>query len=165
MARVPDPSTIVPPPDEVDSPFDPHVSGVDYGALDSLVGYALRRAQILIYQDFLHALAPWQITPPRFSALTLIARNPGMKQSELAQLLGIARSGVVMLTDGLEALGLARRVASSTDRRAYELELTETGREALVDIEAAARAHDARVTAGLSKAEKAALMHLLAKLG
>ena len=36
--------------------FDPHVPGVQYGALDDLVGYAIRRAQILIYEDFLAAL-------------------------------------------------------------------------------------------------------------
>lgn len=145
--------------------FEPHVPGIDYGVLDRLVGYALRRAQILVYEDFQQALLPWQITPPRFSALVLIARNPGMKQTELANLLGIARSGVVMLTDGLEALGLVQRVASPTDRRAYQLALTEQGQRALADIEAAVAEHDARVSSRLTDAEKQALMRLLAKLG
>ena len=152
-----------PPPAE--EPFDPHLPGFDYGVLDELVGYALRRAQLLIYQDFQQALVPWQITPPRFSALVLIARNPGLKQSDLAQLLGIARSGVVMLADDLQALGHVKRVDSPTDRRAYRLELTERGRKALKEIEAAVLAHDARVAARLSAAEKATLMRLLAKLG
>ncbi len=155
----------VPPMEEVAPGFDPHVPGVNYGVLDGLVGYALRRAQILVYEDFLQSLAPWQITPPRFSALVLIARNPGMKQTELANLLGIARSGVVQLTDGLEALGLVRRVASPTDRRAYQLALTEAGQTALTEIEAAVRAHDQRVSSRLAETEKAQLMRLLAKLG
>src|SRR3546814_5503574 len=66
--------------------FDPHVAGIEYGALDSLVGYAIRRAQILIYEDFLAALQPWDITPQRFSALTLIAANARLKLTELAQI-------------------------------------------------------------------------------
>jgi DNA-binding MarR family transcriptional regulator len=146
-------------------PFDPQVPGIDYGVLDDLVGYALRRAQLLIYEDFQQALAPWQITPPRFSALVLIARNPGLKQTDLAQMLGIARSGVVMLADDLQALGYVRRADSPSDRRAYRLELTERGRKSLKEIEAAVLAHDARVSSRLSASEKATLLRLLGKLG
>lgn len=165
MTRTTAPVPIAPPVNDMEGRFEPRVAGVDYGVLDGLVGYALRRAQILIYEDFQQSLAPWRITPPRFSALTLIARNPGMKQSELAHLLGIARSGVVMLTDGLEELGFVRRVASPTDRRAYQLELTEQGQHALVEIEAAVRAHDVRASSRLSGADKAELMRLLGALG
>lgn len=32
--------------------FVPHIPGIDYDILDELVGYALRRAQIVIYEDF-----------------------------------------------------------------------------------------------------------------
>lgn len=154
-----------PAPDEISGGFNPHVAGIDYGALDEHVGYALRRAQIKVYEDFLATLAPWQITPPRFSALTLIARNPGMKQTELANLLGIARSGVVMLTDGLAALGLVARIPSASDRRVYLLELTENGKNTMLDIEAAVSTHDERISSRLSAAEKAQLLGLLAKLG
>src|SRR5690606_37333978 len=85
--------------------FDPHVAGVEYGALDELVGYAIRRAQILIYEDFLAALEPWDITPQRFSALTLIAANADLKLTDLARILGIARSGAVQLANQLQDLG------------------------------------------------------------
>ena len=165
MARSTSTQRSLPPSDEIGPGFESHVPGVDYGILDNLVGYAVRRAQILVYDDFLQALAPWDITPPRFSALVLIARNPGMKQTELAQLLGIARSGVVMLTDGLEALGYVRRVASKTDRRAYMLELTSAGSKALAAIEETVREHDARISSRLSDSEKSKLIQLLARLG
>ncbi|MCG8443485.1 MAG: hypothetical protein MI723_16905, partial [Caulobacterales bacterium] len=32
--------------------FTPHVEGVDYGILDTLLGYAIRRSQIRVYSDF-----------------------------------------------------------------------------------------------------------------
>jgi len=165
MARFTSSLRPLPPSEEIGPRFESHVSGVDYGALDNLVGYAVRRAQILVYEDFLQALAPWDITPPRFSALVLIARNPGMKQTDLAHLLGIARSGVVVLTDGLEALGYVRRVSSKTDRRAYMLELTPAGSKAISAIEGAVLEHDARVSSRLSQSEKSKLIQLLAKLG
>ena len=46
--------------------FVAHVPGIQYGVLDSLVGYAVRRAQIRMYETFIVALEPWGITPPRF---------------------------------------------------------------------------------------------------
>src|SRR5690606_26563340 len=66
------------PSDRLES-FLAQVPGVDYGVLDDLLGYALRRAQLRIYQDFFEALDAWDITPPRFSAMTLIHHNRGMK--------------------------------------------------------------------------------------
>lgn len=145
--------------------FDPHVPGVDYGVLDELVGYAIRRAQILIYEDFLAALAPWDITPQRYSALTLIAANPDLKLTELARILGIARSGAVQLADQLQDLGYVRRHEAAKDRRAYALRLTESGRRAYADITRAVREHDARVSAGLDDGERALLVSLLGRLG
>ena len=61
------------------------VPGVDYGPLDGLLGYALRRAQNALYLDFYRATAAWDVSPQRFAALVLIARNPGLRQGLLAQ--------------------------------------------------------------------------------
>jgi len=145
--------------------FDPHVPGVEYGVLDELVGYAIRRAQILIYEDFLAALAPWDITPQRFSALTLIAANPRLKLTELARILGIARSGAVQLVDQLQALGYVSREEAAGDRRAYSLVATPAGKRAHVEITRAVRAHDTRISARLGAAERAQLIALLGQLG
>ena len=43
--------------------FVAHVPGIQYGVLDSLMGYAVRRAQIKQYEAFIAALEPWGITP------------------------------------------------------------------------------------------------------
>lgn len=146
-------------------PFVPHVPGVEYGVLDELVGYAIRRAQILIYEDFLAALAPWDITPQRFSALTIIAANPGLKSTELARILGIARSGAVQIVDQLEVLGYVTRAQAPDDRRAHCLTLTSAGRRAYAQIAEAVRAHDARISARLNADERRSLIELLGRLG
>jgi DNA-binding MarR family transcriptional regulator len=145
--------------------FGAQVPGVDYGVLDDLVGYAIRRAQIRIYQDFLDALGQWSITPPRFSAMTIIDRNPGLKLTHLAAAMGIARSGAVEVVDALEKLEYVRRVDAPADKRAFALELTGPGRAALKGITAAIRRHDARISSRLSAAELEELHRLLALLG
>jgi len=145
--------------------FDPHVAGVEYGALDSLVGYAIRRAQISIYEDFLAALAPWDITPQRFSALTLIAANAELKLTDLARILGIARSGAVQLVDQLQAMGYVTRREAVADKRAYALALTTVGRRAHASITRAVQAHDQRISAQLSDTERKQLIALLGRLG
>lgn len=145
--------------------FVPHVTGIDYGPLDGLVGYAIRRAQLVIYDDFMQALAPWELSPQRYSALTIIARNPGLKQTELGRIIGIARSGVVTVTNALEALGYVERADSAQDKRAFALRLTRRGAQALSKIEQAVHQHDERIAARLTADEKATLLRLLARIG
>lgn len=140
------------------------VEGIAYGALSDLLGYRLRRAQIRIYQDFLDVMDPWSITPPRFSAMTLIRSNTGMKLTELARAMGIARSGAVEVVNSLEKLGYVRRSDSPTDRRAYALELTSQGNEVLDTATDLIKAHDARVSSRLSADEREQLRALLDKL-
>jgi len=144
--------------------FDPHVPNIDYGLLDTLVGYALRRAQFRIYEDFVVSLARWHITPPRFSALVIISRNPHLKLTELARILGIARSGAVLLVDALQDMRLVERRPAAGDRRAYSLVLTPAGRKTLEAAKQAVMEHDAHVSSALSTEEQATLKALLARL-
>lgn len=145
-------------------PFLVHVPGIQYGVLDTLTGYAVRRTQLRMYEQFIEALAPWHITPPRYSALVIISLNPGLKLTQLAQILGIARSGAVILVDALADLGYVSRDPMPEDRRAFSLQLTERGRTDLERITAAVQAQDARATATLDAHERATLHTLLYKL-
>jgi DNA-binding MarR family transcriptional regulator len=147
-----------------DGLFNPHVPGIDYGVLDTLIGYGVRRAQIAIYNDFLPALDAWNITPPRFSAMVIIHHNKGLKLTELAQVLGIARSGVVALADTLTDMGYVERLEVPGDRRAYGLALTALGRKDLRQIEQAVVQQDQNATQRLTAAERQQLLKLLDKL-
>lgn len=147
-----------------DAPRPDRLPGIDYGVLDDLVGYAIRRAQLTIYDDFIRALAAWDITPPRFSALVIIANNPGLKLTALAAALAVARSGAVILADTLQARGLIARQDSSTDRRAWGLHLTPKGETLLRQITQAVREHDARMASRLDDTERATLLRLLNRL-
>jgi DNA-binding MarR family transcriptional regulator len=144
--------------------FVAHVPGVQYGVLDSLMGYAIRRAQIKTYETFIVALEPWGITPPRFSAMVIVSLNPGLKLTQLAKIMGIARSGAVILVDALEELGYMERQPAPEDRRAFSLALTEKGKQDLVQISQIVTEQDKQVIEPLSGDEKQELHRLLIKL-
>ena len=144
--------------------FEARIPGIDYGVLDSLVGYALRRAQLNLYEDFIRSLAHWNITPPRFSALVVIAHNPDLKLTELARVLNVARSGAVTVVDALSELGYVARHDSATDKRAFRLLLTAKGKKALSAITSAVQAHDKRIVSMLTSDEQAQLMALLGRM-
>lgn len=144
--------------------FNASVEGVEYDVLDELVGYAVRRAQLCIYEDFAATMEAEEITPQRFSSLVIIESNPGISQTRLAEVMGIARSGVVAIIDGFEKKGLVERQASD-DRRSYSLTLTREGARQLKRYKQAVKAHDERISVALTPAEKKQLRALLRKLG
>ncbi|HIV71702.1 MAG TPA: MarR family transcriptional regulator [Candidatus Aquabacterium excrementipullorum] len=160
--RTATPEVYLPPAE--DAPFNPRVPGIDYGVLDGLLGYAVRRAQIVQYELFIASLARWNITPPRFSALVIISLNPNLKLTELANVLGIARSGAVALINSLESIDYVRRVPCPTDKRALGLELTDRGRADLDAIIAAVIDQDKRSGQSLNADERAQLITLLGKI-
>jgi DNA-binding MarR family transcriptional regulator len=104
------------------------------------------------------------LDPAQTGVLHLIARAPGRSQQALADQLGVAASRVVALVDGLESRGLLARRRSATDRRTYELHLTDDGQALLTRLREVAKAHETDVTTALSTDERAQLVELLTKV-
>jgi len=138
------------------------VPGLDYDVLDGLLGYALRRAQVGMFLAFHAATRGQDITPPRFTALVIVAANPGIGQSALGQVLGIARSGAMMLTDWMEGRGLVER--RRNDGRSWGVHLTPRGEKLLAAMKRRVAAEDRKRAAVLSAAERRELLRLLEKL-
>jgi DNA-binding MarR family transcriptional regulator len=90
----------------------------------------LRRAQLAVFQDFGEALADLGLRPAQFGVLSVLDRNPGVKQSHVCAALGIRHANFVSIIGSLERRGLVQRAASATDRRSKSLSLTPTGRGA-----------------------------------
>src|ERR1700721_3469075 len=93
------------------------------GELSELLGYSLKRAQLKVFEDFLHCVAPLQLTPAQFSVLLLLDKNPGRNQTEIANTLGILRPNFVALLHGLESRELRARTRSTNDRASHILRL------------------------------------------
>lgn len=115
-------------------------------------------------QRFAERLEPLGLTPPLAGVLRLVAQNPAMNQSNLADRLGTSPSWIVALVDDLEERGLLSRTRSSEDRRVQELRLTSGGREVLAEVAEIARAHDRELTAALTRDQERQLHQLLSEV-
>lgn len=137
---------------------------VDMAALEQFLGYPLRRAQLVAFQEYARAVGPQGIPPAQFSVLTVAAANPGISQITLAGALAIEPSRMVALLDALEQRGFATRAPSKTDRRSHGISLTRKGLAALAQLTVAAEESNRRVTARLSAKERDTLAALLRRL-
>ncbi|MDJ0389452.1 MarR family transcriptional regulator [Roseomonas sp. E05] len=88
----------------------------------------------------------------------------GLRQKDLAALMGIEGPSLVRLLDGLCAQGLLRREADTADRRAHRLILSEEGRAAVARIEARLAAIERDLLDGLTDAELAPCAAVLKRL-
>ena len=142
----------------------PRVHGLDYDVLDGLLGYAIRRAQVAMFLAFHQATRGLEITPPRFTALVIVGANPGISQTTLGNVLGIARSGAMALTDWFESHQLVERRRKPGDGRAWGLRLTRRGEQLVARMKQNVVAEDQRRAAVLGSPERKELLRLLNKL-
>ncbi|MCP3403777.1 MarR family transcriptional regulator [Bradyrhizobium sp. CCGB20] len=133
--------------------------------LDALVGhagYAVRRFQIWIFQDFIKTLGEVDIRPTQYSVLTVIGTNPGLSQMAVAKRLGIERARLVHLLDSLEQRRLVKRIKSKADRRSHALHLTAPGERALAKFKLLAAEHERHVEEKIGKENRERLLQILA---
>jgi DNA-binding MarR family transcriptional regulator len=124
---------------------------INLGPLPSLSGFMLRLAQLAIFNDFITSCRRFDIRPAQYSVLTVIENNPGINQTELSHALAIKRANLVGLIDDLERRGLVQRRRAARDRRTFGMFLTSHGAALMLDVHAAVRAHDRRMTRRLGK--------------
>jgi len=134
---------------------------LDQSALQRLVGYSLRRAEVTMRQHFTRTLADWDIRGAEYSVLVLMASNELVTQADLGEALNIKRPNMVSLIERLEKRGLIARKVHEHDRRNHILSLTEKGEALLADIEGPVQELDKRITACWSVRERAQVVALL----
>lgn len=137
---------------------------VDLGPLNDFVGYRLRRAQLSVFAGFELALRGIGLSPGQLSVLVVIARNPGLTQSEVCAALGIQRANFTPLFHELEAKSLAIREVLPADRRSNALRLTPVGRQVLGRALLLHERLEKRITSCLGEEGHSQLLGLLHKL-
>lgn len=142
---------------------------IDRGPLPGYYGYNLRIAQVAVFEDFAKIVGRMadrmgELTPGRFSLLTLLKHNPGINQTDLSRAVGLDKSTLTPALDQLERNGLILRQRTATDRRTYALSLSEKGKTLLDDLNAKVLQHEQNIVASLSSSERATLLRLLKKI-
>ncbi|AKF51274.1 MarR family transcriptional regulator [Pseudomonas syringae pv. aptata] len=133
-------------------------------ALDDLIGYAMRRAQLKLFQNLIGRLSTHDLRPAQFSALAIIEQNPGLMQADLAKALAIEPPQVVPLLNKLEERALAVRVRCKPDKRSYGIFLSKSGETLLRELKQIAVDSDLESTAALDQKERQDLLRLLKKV-
>jgi DNA-binding MarR family transcriptional regulator len=118
------------------------VVSINFGPLATWVGFNLRMAQEAAFQAFSRRSQDVGESPGRFATLTLIARNPGISQTELSHANGRDKSSLTPVVEDLVRRGLVERKRLNHDRRAYCLNLTREGKKTLTMLTRAARRHE-----------------------
>jgi DNA-binding MarR family transcriptional regulator len=129
-----------------------------------MVGFRLRAAQLVMYDDFLREAPVLGLTPGQFAILLLVEHNPGLTQQSLSDGIRIEKSTLVVRLHRLEERGLLRRVRSNNDRRSNVLEVTAEGKKSLRSMITFVRQHEDRVLSELKPTERQQLLKLLGKV-
>ncbi len=139
----------------------PRTSGVTALAdpMATRLGYQLRRASVLMMADLDTHLAPTGLRPAEVSILLLIGANPGCRQGEVGEMLGIKRSNMVPLIAGL--IGKQLVIRARADGRSTALSLTTKGRAMGQSVNRLIDRHEAAFRARL---DNQAVTDLLASL-
>lgn len=132
---------------------------------NDMPGHLARRFQQIAVAVFLAEVedAGFDLTPVQYAALAAIKLNPGIDQATLAGLIAYDRTTITGVVDRLVQKGLLLRHASSRDRRARELQVTDAGKRTLRGITPAVEAAQRSMLRGLTENERADLMRLLRK--
>jgi len=95
------------------------------------------------------------------AGLVVLAAEYPLSQLEAAGRLGVDRTTMVALVDGLEAKGLVERHRSSQDRRKNTVQLTPTGQDTLRKAEHARKEMERQFLAPLSPSDANQLIRAL----
>jgi len=137
---------------------------IDFGPLANWVGFHLRIAQTASFQAFVREAREVDLSPGRFATLMLIGRNPGISQTALAAANGRDKSTLTPILEDLERRGFIVREKMKTDRRSYQLTLTDAGKKMLDQLTACAKRHDDNLDRIIGAKDRAKFLKILQKI-
>src|SRR5215470_10555473 len=137
---------------------------INFGPLAHWVGFNLRMAQEAAFQAFSHLSQEIGESPGRFATLTLIARNPGISQTELSLANGRDKSSLTPVVEDLVKRGLVERKRMDSDRRTYRLNLTPSGKKVLTMLTRCARRHERNLDRVIGERDRKRFIQILKKI-
>jgi DNA-binding MarR family transcriptional regulator len=140
------------------------VESIKFGPLATWVGFNLRMAQEHAFEAFSRRSREVGGHPGRFATLTLIARNPGISQTELSHANGRDKSSLTPVVEDLVRRGLVERRRTRADRRAYRLNVTPAGRQALTMLMRCARQHERVLDRIIGARDRKRFLQILKKI-
>jgi DNA-binding MarR family transcriptional regulator len=143
----------------------PHVDGdEDIGEIRNIVGFHIRLAYGAVYRHFTETFAHLELTQKQVSVLWLVDDHPGIAQTDLAQRMRMDRATTMAIVNRLESRDYLVRGKSKTDGRKQTLNLTRSGRKALVTAKSAIQQHEQWLKSRFTEREVAKLVEMLTRI-
>ena len=127
------------------------------------LAWLLGQAHYALLSEVNAAFAPLGLSSRGYHVLAA-ALTGEHTQSELADLVGLDKTTMVVTVDELEAAGLAERRPSETDRRARVIVVTKAGEEKVTEAREVIKAIQAGVLETLPERQRAIFLDSLATL-
>src|SRR3954447_19369859 len=141
----------------------PHAAGDCPDCLAGALTWLLSQAHYALARELTGALEPLGLTMRGYQVLATAAQG-AFTQKELADMVGLDKTTMVVTIDELEGAGLAERRPSTTDRRARVIGVTKAGRRNVIQGQELVERVQADVLASLRAAERHAFLGALGSL-
>jgi len=125
------------------------------------VGFLLHDVARLLRKRFEQNARDTGLTRSQWQVLAYLDRNAGIQQGALAELIDVEPITVGRIVDKLEGCGLVERKAHPTDRRVWQLYLTEKAGPKLDEMRGLGEITRAEAFGAIPEAERARLLDLL----
>ena len=125
------------------------------------IGFVLHDVGRLMRKRFEQQAAHLGFTRSQWLVLLHLAKNEGIHQAGLAEILEVEPITLVRILDKLESRGLIERRQHPTDRRLWLLFLDPKAHSSLEKLHAIGEVTRAEALAGLPEADRAALFRML----
>ena len=123
--------------------------------------YLVTRLQWALRGRFFEITQPFGLTPKQYTALSVLARRPGISSATLARLTNVTPQAANEMVGVLERKGFLQRSADQNDARRLEMKLTRAGRDALAKCDELVDRLEAEVFDLLDATEQANLRTML----
>jgi MarR family transcriptional regulator for hemolysin len=150
--------------DGIDAP-PPAPGQLDFGVLREVLGFHVTLANIATVAVFeRHVGGPFGLRKAEFSLLMLLLANGATPARLLARTLQVSAPNLTMLLDRMQAKAWLHRERNPADRRSQLVLLSAEGQALARRAQAAAKTMESSLQRRLSRAERAMLFELLAKV-
>lgn len=140
-------------------------SRLDLRGLENTLAYRLRMAQEAAFHRYRGNLSEFSsLHPGHFSALSVIAANPGCNQTDLGLAIGRDKSTLTVLLKTLEREKFIVRKRRLDNQRTYSLSLTPQGQAVLRSLQSVAEEHEQAISNCFTPREKDAFMDYLQRI-
>jgi MarR family transcriptional regulator, transcriptional regulator for hemolysin len=130
----------------------------------STVGFLAHDVGRLMRKRFEQRAARLGFTRSQWQVLVHLAKNEGIHQAGLAEILEVEPISLVRILDKLEERGLVERRQHPTDRRIWLLYLTPAAHPSLAPLWSIGEITRAEALAGLSEADQLRLVRILTSM-